>query len=587
MGNQSAKNNNPALFATAESLSEFRLSASEAMPDARTACHAADAWARVTGRRSVFVSVGLDETLDALPALATPFGDEIELTMVCVLGNDRAMQDVHESGRHLARGVYRMPPAAGRKRSEAEKRKKQLREFLDRDSRGVQLVLVPWSLSNSEIKALIESVVHAAASFDPATASVAKDFVAMDFAAFNINPLIRSRRPLIVPGRRFLIENDPGTLAEFAHEFGAAVLLPTVAAGAPPDRIDAWREGWARQNGEQVPLLSGGSVVWNYALLRSDCILTVDARLTEGEMFGLHDFPFVRAKAVHSLPPELLHETDGARNARSRILAANSARVLRRRARWRAKIDRKSKKLRSLIATAAARSEGKQAPFDPAWISHAIFAASPEHTVFAAEGNGAGMWMWSYNHLRPALYPDRMATIGLMLPWVMGAARGAPERPIWCFAGDGSLGYQPDLFRELPERAPNAVVFVFNNRAWSSIRLEQTFLFRGRYPGTALPSRDFAKLARRHGCEGVRVESEADFRAALRRANEPRDVPLVIDIPTPQDSLPFAGLSFALAELDYLLRPMVAPFIASVVRAAAVGALPARIPRMLLRLVMP
>lgn len=594
MDDRLSRDNTRALFATAETLSEFELSAPGPLPDARTACHAADAWARVSGHRSVFVAVGLDETLDSLPALATPYGDEIELTAVCILGNDQALSDVFQSGQHLSHHILRLD-AAGRKRADTETRKASVREFVQSRDRGVQLILLPWALSNREIRDLIENIVQSASPVQRAGTNVPENAITnsalpdsfLGAGISGVAALARSRRPIIMPGRRVLMQNDPIELANLARAMCAPVVLPTAATTAPPAAIERWRDAWP----PDVPLVSAASIVWNYALIRADCILTLDARLTEGEMYGLRDFAFVRDDKVHALPIESVFGVDFKKSRDFlQMPGVTTSRIGRSRRRWCAQIEKKSVRLQSVTTAAAKKARTEKSPFDPAWISNAIFSAAPPETVFTGEGNGAGMWMWSYNHLRPTLYPDRMATIGLMLPWVLGAGRAAPERPIWCFAGDGSLGYQPDLFAELSKRSSNAVIFVFNNRAWSSIRLEQTFLFRGRYPGTSLPARNFAQLAKQHGCEGIRVETDQQFLQALERARKPsgrRKRPLVIDIPMPKDSIPFAGLSFALAEMDYLLRPMFAPFVASVLRALATGALTPRIPRMLLRMVLP
>ena len=564
------------LFATAETLGEFNLRAPNPLPDARTACHAADAWARVTGCRAVFVSVGLDETLDALPALATPYGDEIELTAICVLGNDQALDDVHASGRHLSQHSLRLDSPARGRGGASRARKKIVQEFVREHPRGVQLILIPWALPDKEIRELIPMIIQLASEQErpqpvrpPATAVDSTGVVA------------RSARPILVLGRHVIIERDPLALAELARMLNAPVVLTTQASTAPPAALERWNAAWPAD----VPLVFAASVVWNYALIRADCILTIDARLTEGEMVGLRDFSFVREDRVHVLPVEEVFAPDN-HGFRAR-LSESSQRIVKRRRKWRETIAKKTERLQRLTASAAHTARGAGVPFDPAWVAHSIFAAAPANGVFIGEGNGAGMWMWSYNERRPTLDPDRMSTIGLLLAWAIGASRAAPERPVWCFAGDGSLGYHPALFAELSRRRANVVIFVFNNQAWSSIRLEQTFLFGGRYPGTTLPARNFAHIARDYACEGVRVETETQFQDALQSALRPRRRPLVIDIPMPQDSVPFAGLSFALAELDYLLRPMRARFVASMLRALLTGALAPRIPRMLLRMVLP
>ena len=59
------------------------------------------------------------------------------------------------------------------------------------------------------------------------------------------------------------------------------------------------------------------------------------------------------------------------------------------------------------------------------------------------------------------------------------------------------------------------------------------------------------------------------------------ETPLLLDVSLPRDALPFAGLSFALAELDYILRPKFRSIIGSFLWAILRGRFPWRIVRIL------
>jgi thiamine pyrophosphate-dependent acetolactate synthase large subunit-like protein len=342
--------------------------------------------------------------------------------------------------------------------------------------------------------------------------------------------------------------------------------------------MERWCAAWP----VDVQLVNAGGAASFYALSHADLILTVQAHLTEGEGYGLHDFTPITAPVYElssgfagGAPAEMLKQLplarDRVRGSRQRFIKRVTAKIFA---------------LEKMSARIARSGTRRQAPLNPAAVSHAICTAAPDGAVLLGEGNAAGMWMWSYNGMRPTLYPDRMATTGLLLPWILGASRAAPTRPLWCFAGDGGLGYQPALFGALRETRANAVVFVFNNRSWSSMRLEEAVQLHGRRPGPALPQRDFADLAERFDCDGIRVETDEHLQAALRQARQPLDRPLVIDIAVTRDSAPLAGMTFALAGLDGVLRPMRARLVLGLVRACLSGRLPWRVPRMLLGMVL-
>ncbi|MEQ9449193.1 MAG: thiamine pyrophosphate-dependent enzyme, partial [Rhodospirillaceae bacterium] len=164
------------------------------------------------------------------------------------------------------------------------------------------------------------------------------------------------------------------------------------------------------------------------------------------------------------------------------------------------------------------------------------------------------------------------------LAWLRGIREHEKHRPLWAVIGDGSLGYQVSLFEYLVDNDINCVVCVFNNSAWDSIRLEQTFVFRQRYPGTAREPRDYAAIASMNGCETIRVTSAVELDAALESARDWQEKrPLLLDIQTPADTIPLAGLTFALAELDYILTANILQAAISTLKAVWTGKLPLRL----------
>jgi benzoylformate decarboxylase len=227
-----------------------------------------------------------------------------------------------------------------------------------------------------------------------------------------------------------------------------------------------------------------------------------------------------------------------------------------RRERWLQRLRKRKADLRQILVETAVESRSNPT-LDPAYAAHAITNAAPENTLFIGEGNGTGMWLWSYIQEQYVIYPDRMATIGLSLAWAFAATLAHRTRPCWILCGDGSLGYQFELFNFLAEQKQNIVVFLFHNGTWDSIRLEQTFLFAQRYPGTELPDTDYVGMAAQAGWQTERVTRADELDAILHQARERNadDGPLLVDIQLQPDSIPFAGLSFALAELDYILKP--------------------------------
>lgn len=463
---------------------------------ARFAVHAADAFARTAARLAVAVCSGKSEALQGLAALASAFGDGIPVHLVCLL--DRAdVPSVRDAAAALAGSVV--------------------------DGRSVHAgvlgspVRVSLAVTENELRRF-----------------AGESLQDESFAAERRTVRLRSRdRVVFVCGRRALMHLDPLDLRRRAETLPALVLLSAAATAGPPECIERYRSAF---HGSGL-LLPAGGFFWTLALYEADVVLLPGGdKLTEAEGYDLHDFSLVPGRV---LPVDLAHLADSGVSSRRRKFVYG---MMRRQAKMIAGIAGEARRARKLR------------PLDPLYLAHAIFARAPAETVFVAEGNGTGMFQWSVNQgFRPVVYPARMATIGVLLPYACGA-RTATRRPVWCFAGDGSLRYEPELLGELVRLRAGCVIFVFRNAAWDSIRLEQTFVLRGRYPGTDLPEQDFAGLARDYGCAAMRVEDDVQLEAALERAaNHREERPLVIDIGVRKDQVPPAGLTWALAELDYIL----------------------------------
>ncbi|MCB1317866.1 MAG: thiamine pyrophosphate-binding protein, partial [Leptospiraceae bacterium] len=408
-----------------------------------------------------------------------------------------------------------------------------------------------------------------------------------------------ARRPVLMLDRRALLQNPPHPILSLAEEMHAPILLTTAATCAPPTIV----QRWIQLAGDRVLFLPANNIVWLRAFMKADLLLTLGARLRESEGFGLNDFHLTRADIVQVHPGSF--QTDPNVKLFINNLAADFAEnmlTLLRRMRpdesepvldYRL-TNLRIKRLESIRHETvqlhkglerAAESAHQNQPLDPAAVTHAIVGRSAAETLFIGEGNSTGMWMWSYLWLRPVLYPDLMASIGLALPWTMGVLQSADRRPIRVFLGDGSFLYQSGFLPELSGGGKDVTVFLYNNAAWSSIRLEQTFVFRGRYPGTELPQVDYTRIAQLHGWDTMRVESMEDLQAALNRADESgKKRPFFVDINLPRDSIPFAGIMFALAELDYIARPMLSRVTRSALRAMLRRKVPYRFIGMVLRI---
>ena len=110
-----------------------------------------------------------------------------------------------------------------------------------------------------------------------------------------------------------------------------------------------------------------------------------------------------------------------------------------------------------------------------------------------------------------------LGTMGFALPAAIGAKLGAPEREVVAVIGDG--GFQmtlQELGTIMQERLP-VKVLILDNAYLGMVRQWQSLFFGGRYSQVGLANPDFVRIAEAYEIPGERVSKRADLAGALAR----------------------------------------------------------------------
>jgi acetolactate synthase-1/2/3 large subunit len=122
-----------------------------------------------------------------------------------------------------------------------------------------------------------------------------------------------------------------------------------------------------------------------------------------------------------------------------------------------------------------------------------------------------------------------LGTMGFALPAAIGAKLGSMEREIIAIIGDG--GFQMNL-QELgvvaQENLPIKIV-ILNNSYLGMVRQWQELFFKQRYSFTELKNPDFIKIAEAYGITAQRVEKRSELTSALNEMLS-NDVPYLLEI---------------------------------------------------------
>jgi len=189
----------------------------------------------------------------------------------------------------------------------------------------------------------------------------------------------------------------------------------------------------------------------------------------------------------------------------------------------------------------------------PQYVVRQIYEATRgEATIVTGVGQHQ-MWSaqyYNYDHPNSLITSGGLGTMGFGLPAAIGAQIGRPEAMVWCLDGDGSFQMTiQELATIQQERLPLKIA-IFNNGFLGMVRQWQELFFGKRYVATPLSGPDFVKVAEAYGIPGTTAKRREDVVPAIEQAmSEPG--PFLIDfrIEPEENVYPIVQLGGSLVQL--------------------------------------
>lgn len=158
----------------------------------------------------------------------------------------------------------------------------------------------------------------------------------------------------------------------------------------------------------------------------------------------------------------------------------------------------------------------------PKQISAAISRIVPADTMIATDVGQHQMWAIQHLHYD---YPGQLLTsggfgaMGFGLGAAIGAKVGNPDKTVLHITGDGSFRMNCNELATVSGYRLPIITILFNNATLGMVRQWQTLIYQERYSETdVIPTVDYVKLAEAYGLPGWRVYHAAGFETALREA---------------------------------------------------------------------
>ncbi|KAF0195020.1 MAG: thiamine pyrophosphate-dependent protein [Bacillota bacterium] len=516
------------------------------------AAHAADGYARVTGKPGVVLSHLGPGLTNATTGVANAALDSVP--MVVIAGDVPSFY----YGKHPHQEVNMHADAAQYeiykpfvKRAWRVERPELMPEILDKafalavsGRPGPVLISVPMDMFSREIdtwhfdkRKSHNSFVHKP-SLPP---GVAEQIVGM---------LLEAEKPLIYVGGGVISSDASDELTELVDFLDIPVTRTLMGQGAISDLH---------------PLCAGMTGFWGTELTNrltreADVILAVGTRFSEADCSSWYEgvtFNIPPARLIHididaaeigrNFPVALGAVAD-AKAALTAILQA--AKILKPEGVQNPALRSEIKACKEAFLVANEEvSTSDRFPMTPQRILADVREVLPEDGIVLTDvgwnKNGVGQ-QFPITMPKTILHPGGLATMGFGPAAVLGAKLGAPDKQVITLVGDGGFGTQPSVIATAVENNIPVVWVVMNNYAFGTIaglqhRHYQTY-FGTLFKRDGQPyNPEWAEVARAYGIKAKRISSAAEFKGALREALESGE-PYLLDVPMENIPVPTDGV---------------------------------------------
>ncbi len=163
--------------------------------------------------------------------------------------------------------------------------------------------------------------------------------------------------------------------------------------------------------------------------------------------------------------------------------------------------------------------------------------------------------MWSAQHYwydkpNSLISSGGLGTMGFELPAALGAKIGRPDETVWCIAGDGGFQMTIQELATIVQEKAAVKIAILNNGYLGMVRQWQELFYDKRYVATPLSCPDFVKIGEAYGIPALAVKNKDEVIPAIRKAMEEPGPFLVNFVVEPEENVyPMVRPGAAISEI--------------------------------------
>ncbi len=480
------------------------------------AVHAADGYARATGKPGVVIATSGPGATNLVTGIATANMDSIPLVVFTgqvsteTIGND-AFQEADVTGitrpitkhNYLVNDVKDLPRVI-----------KEAFHIATTGRPGPVLIDVPVNISNAETEFEYPDRVNLR-SYKP----VYEGHAGQVKKACKL--IEQAKRPVVYAGGGVVISNAFEELREFINKTGIPITTTLLGLGIYPETDPLSLE----------MLGMHGTYYANHAVHESDLLIAIGARFDDRVTGKITEF-IPDAKVIHididpaSVSKSVQVDVPIVGNAKNVLKEMNKIVTAPRIDEWVSHLD-KMKKENPLTYV------DSDASIKPQYVVEKLYELTKGDAIICTEVGQNQMWaaqFYKYTNPRTFISSGGLGTMGFGFPAAIGAQLGRPDKRVIDIAGDGSIQMNiQEMIVAVQHRLP-VIIAILNNGFLGMVRQWQQLFYDKRYSHTCINCQpDFVKLAEAYGAVGIRIDKKDDVIPAIEKALSITDTPILLD----------------------------------------------------------
>ena len=356
-----------------------------------------------------------------------------------------------------------------------------------------------------------------------------------------VEAIKKAKRPLVYAGGGVISSNASEELKQFIKKTGMPITLTLMGLGAYPGTEP-----------EFIGMLGmHGTKTANYAVDKCDLLIAIGARFDDRvtgklSMFAPH------ARFIHiDIDPASI-----SKNVTIDIPVVGDAKEILK------EINRHIDKLDIEDWIKQIEAWKKEHPLTyenddilrPQYIIERLYELTKGDAIITTEVGQNQMWaaqFYKYTRPRQFITSGGLGTMGFGLPAAIGAQIANPDSLVVDIAGDGSIQMNIQELATIAQEDLPIKVLILNNGYLGMVRQWQEFFYNKRYSGVDLRKRsggnqkgdkynyipDFVKLAEAYNAVGMRIDKKADVDGAIQEALKTKKAVIMDFIINPEENV--------------------------------------------------